>query len=350
MTTRRLSFADIDDQIGTSTLARYDIPTILLAIVIYGAWSSLLFWHERLAWWILVPAAGYVVQWHASLQHEAIHSFKGVPKWLRTALVWPPIGVFLPYELFRRSHTLHHRNAHLTFPGEDTESYYHEEEEWEDFGHPWRVLLVINQTFIGRILIGPLLWTSNLCVKEVTAVASGNRSNIGIWLRHLVGVSAVFAIVTCAFGLPAWRYLVEFVYPGLMFGMMRSFIEHRWGEHPTERTAVVESSWLFSLLFLFNNLHAVHHLYPTLPWYRIGRVWREHGDDIRARNGGFVFRGYGEIARRWLITPNFIPVHPPSQSNARQIETTQQAFRGPTERALAEIMPSRDAAEPFAPA
>jgi hypothetical protein len=24
-----------------------------------------------------------------------------------------------------------------------------------------------------------------------------------------------------------------------------------------------------------------------------------------------VFRGYGEIARRWLITPNFIPIHPP---------------------------------------
>jgi hypothetical protein len=25
-----------------------------------------------------------------------------------------------------------------------------------------------------------------------------------------------------------------------------------------------------------------------------------------------VFKGYGEIARRWLFRPNFSPVHPPS--------------------------------------
>jgi hypothetical protein len=41
------------------------------------------------------------------------------------------------------------------------------------------------------------------------------------------------------------------------------------------------------------------------------RVWRQHRERIQAHNGGFVFRGYGEIARRWLITPNFIPIHPP---------------------------------------
>ena len=350
MTVRRLSLTDVDGQIGVSTFERHDGPTIMLAIVIYGSWSLLLCLHERIPWWILAPVAGYVVQWHSSLQHEAIHSFQGVPKWLRTALVWPPIGVCLPFELFRRSHTLHHRNAHLTFPSEDTESFYHEEEEWEDFGRPWRGLLVINQTFIGRILIGPLLWTSNLCVKESMAIACGNRSNIGIWLRHFAAVTAVFAVVACAFGMPIWRYLIEFVYPGLMFGMMRSFIEHRWGERPTERTAVVESNWLFSLLFLFNNLHAVHHLYPTLPWYRIGRVWRKHEDYIRAHNGGFVFRGYSEIARRWLITPNFIPVHPPSRSQAGQEEGIQQALRGPSDRALTAVMHLQDAAEPFAPA
>jgi fatty acid desaturase len=94
--------------------------------------------------------------------------------------------------------------------------------------------------------------------------------------------------------------------------MMRSFTEHRWGERPCERTAVVESNWVFGLLFLWNNLHVVHHVLPALPWWKVPRVWRQHRERIQAYNGGFVFRGYGEIARRWLLTPNFIPVHPPS--------------------------------------
>ena len=325
MTMRRLSLADVHDDIGGSKLARHDAPTILLAVVIYGSWLSLLALTARIPWWIMAPAAGYVIQWHSSLQHEAIHSFQGVPRWLRTTLVWPPIGVCFPFELFRRHHMLHHRNSRLTFPGEDTESFYHEEEEWENFGRPWRVLLVVNQTFVGRVLIGPLLWLTNLYGTESSAVASGDRANLGIWLRHFVGVSVVLAIVAGAFGLPIWKYLLEFVYPGLMFGMMRSFIEHKWGEGPNERTAVVESNGLLGLLFLFNNLHAVHHLFPSLPWYKVRRVWREHGDIIRAHNGGFVFRGYGEIARRWLVSPNFVPVHPPSRLKTSRGEVEGRA-------------------------
>jgi hypothetical protein len=27
-------------------------------------------------------------------------------------------------------------------------------------------------------------------------------------------------------------------------------------------------------------------------------------------NGHFVYRGYGELARRWLFVPVFSPVHP----------------------------------------
>jgi hypothetical protein len=41
------------------------------------------------------------VQWHFSLQHEAIHSMRGIPKRLRRALVWPPIGIWFPFELYR---------------------------------------------------------------------------------------------------------------------------------------------------------------------------------------------------------------------------------------------------------
>ena len=141
---------------------------------------------------------------------------------------------------------------------------------------------------------------------------AGDTANLGIWARHLLAVASMLLLLAEIFDMSGLQYLAEFVYPGLVLGMMRSFTEHRWGDRSSERTAVVESNWVFGLLFLWNNLHVVHHVFPTLPWWKILRVWRQHRQRIRDYNGGFVFRGYGEIARRWLVTPNFIPVHPPS--------------------------------------
>jgi fatty acid desaturase len=314
-TIRRLMLGATSDPSSESWFERQDGPTLLVAVAIYASWLALLVSHRHIPWWIMAPLAGYVVQWHFSLQHEAIHSMRGVPRWLRRALTWPPIGIWLPFELYRRLHSQHHRDSCLTYPGEDTESYYHEEEEWEDYGDLSRWLLIINQTFLGRLFIGPFLRTPQLFIKEVGKIIAGDTSNLGIWVRHVIAVVLILLVVAEIFDMSALKYLAEFVYPGLVFGMMRSFTEHRWGERPSERTAVVESNWVFGLLFLWNNLHVVHHVCPTLPWWKVPRAWRENRECIQAHNGGFVFRGYGEIARRWLLTPNFIPVHPPSFAN-----------------------------------
>jgi fatty acid desaturase len=315
----RLPRAMVAGTASQSWFERHDGPTLLVAVAIYGGWLALLATQSVVPWWITAPLAGYVVQWHFSLQHEAIHSMRGVPRWLRHALVWPPIGIWFPFELYRRSHSLHHRNDHLTHPVEDTESFYHGEEEWEDYGHLWQWLLIVNQTFLGRVLVGPILRTPRFFLKEIGTMVAGNSANAGIWLRHLVGVALMLTLVKSVFDVSPLRYLVEFVYPGLMLGMMRSFTEHRWGERPNERTAVVESNWVFGLLFLWNNLHVVHHAFPTLPWWKVPSVWRQHRDLIQAHNGGFVFRGYGEIARRWFVTPNFIPVHPESLRQSERL-------------------------------
>jgi fatty acid desaturase len=311
----RLTLAIAEHSASQSWFEQHDGPTLVVAAAIYTSWLSLLASYPYVPWWITAPLAGYVVQWHFSLQHEAIHSMRGLPRWLRRALVWPPLGIWFPFELYRRLHSQHHRNSHLTYPGEDTESYYHEEEDWEDYGDLWRWLLIVNQTFLGRLFLGPLLRTPRLFIKEVGKMAAGDTANAGIWARHFVGLALMLLLVTKVFDISVVQYLVVFVYPGLVFGMMRGFTEHRWGERPGERTAVVESNWVFGLLFLWNNLHVVHHVFPTLPWWKVPRVWRQHRERIQAHNGGFVFRGYGEIARRWLVTPNFIPIHPPSRTS-----------------------------------
>jgi len=150
-----LTLAGDGDPTSQSWFEQHDGPTLLVAAAIYASWLALLASHRYVPWWITAPLAGYVVQWHSSLQHEAIHSMRGIPKWLRRALVWPPIGVWFPFELYRRLHSQHHRNRHLTYPGEDRESYYHKKEDWERYGILWRWLLIVNQTVNRRAKLTP---------------------------------------------------------------------------------------------------------------------------------------------------------------------------------------------------
>jgi fatty acid desaturase len=96
----------------------------------------------------------------------------------------------------------------------------------------------------------------------------------------------------------------------MSLGMLRTFIEHRYGERPMERVALVESNAVMGTLYLFNNLHLVHHRQPTLPWYRIPARYRAEREELLRLNGGFFFRGYLQIARLYAFRPVFQPIHP----------------------------------------
>ena len=143
-----------------------DGPTWVVAAVLYGAWLLMIWYNALLPWWIIMPVGAYLVAWHFSLQHEAIHSFRGVPAWLRFAVVYAPLGLWFPYPLYRKSHTTHHRDINLTIPGVDTESYYVLQADWARMGAFKRRLLIVNQTMAGRLLIGPLLRLWSLISKE----------------------------------------------------------------------------------------------------------------------------------------------------------------------------------------
>ena len=289
---------------------RHDGPTWLVALVLYSCWVALVGFSARLPWWLILPAGGYLVAWQLSLQHEAIHAFRGVPAWLRFAVVYPPLGLWFPYPLYRESHTTHHRDINLTVPGVDTESYYVLRADWERMSRFKRALLTINQTVAGRLTLGPLIRLWNLVVRETRRVRQGDFSHLPHWALHAVAVALLFWFISGVCGLAWWKYCLLFAYPGLSLTLLRTFTEHRAAEDSQQRTASVESNVIFGLLYLYNNIHVVHHLRPTMPWYDIPRFYRTHRAELLKMNGNFVYSGYGELARRFLFSPVFIPVHP----------------------------------------
>lgn len=286
------------------------MPTWLVALAIYGGWIALIMEAYRLPWFVFGAMGTWLVTWHFSLQHEAIHGWLSVPRWVRHVLVWPPIGGWLPFELYRRSHSQHHRDVNLTQPKVDTESVYHSAEDWARYSRGWRAVLMFNQTLLGRLMIGPLLRLRKLVLTEGGMLLHGNFSNLGIWLRFGAGLAAVLWFVSAIGGVPVWKYYLLVVYPGFSLGLLRAFIEHRWGESPEERVGIIESNVAFGTLYLWNNLHIVHHLHPSLAWFEIPAYYRARRSELLELNGSYRFAGYLEIARRWMLRPVFVPVHP----------------------------------------
>lgn len=255
-----------------------------------------------------VPLA-IAVAFHSSLQHEALHGHPTRSAALNEALVWLPLGLFIPYRRYRQLHLVHHNDERLTDPYDDPESYYVAEGDYAAMGRVRRALLAINATFAGRMPIGPPLSLFGFWRAEWQAVRAGDRLVRAAWLHHFAGLVPVAAAVTAA-GVPLSLYVLLVAWPGMSLIMVRSFIEHRADEDPKRRSAIVEAGAFWRLLFLNNTLHRVHHERPGVPWYELPAIWRAERVRILAENGGYLVRGYGEVVRRWLLRRREPVVHP----------------------------------------
>lgn len=294
----------------TRAARRIEWPTVLLMGAVYLVFGLSTWAYEALPWWLLLPVGGYIVALHGSLQHETTHGHPTPWPWLNEALVFPSLWLWMPYRIYRRTHLLHHRDQHLTDPLSDPESFYMTPEAWARRGALRRGLAWTLNTLLGRLLLGPAVCTLRLYGTALGRLARGETEDLGAWLWHVAAVALVLVWVIGVCGIPLAGYVLLFAYPGTALTLMRSFLEHQAREAPGERSVLVEAGPLLSLLYLNNNLHALHHAEPGLAWYRLPGRYRARREALLAGNGGYRFGGYLEIAARYLLRPKEPPVHP----------------------------------------
>lgn len=191
----------------------------------------------------------------------------------------------------------------LTDPVADPESKYAAAADWPRFGRLRRAALAVNTTLLGRLTIGPALVIGDFLHRERRAVIAGAPGRRRIWLLHALALAPVLAWLWIS-AVPLWAYGVLFVYPGLSLTLLRSYAEHIAAANPAARTVTVEAGPFFSLLFLNNNLHTLHHARPELPWYALPRLAR------RIPPPALRYAGYGALARRFLVRPIHAAIHP----------------------------------------
>src|SRR5258708_25294957 len=121
----------------------------------------------------------------------------------------------------------------------------------------------------------------------------------------------VWVKIVC--GIPLWIYVLTMAIPGTSLTLVRSFAEHRARPEARARIAIVENSWILGPLFLFNNLHALHHEAPAIPWYEYPARYRRIPERLIAENGGPVYRHYFDVAPPFLFRAPDTPPPPNGQ-------------------------------------
>ncbi|WP_112313032.1 fatty acid desaturase [Pseudogemmobacter bohemicus] len=277
---------------------RFEAPTWGLVVLCYGSWLAAGFWLWPVLPWLALIVMGLAVALHSSLAHEVLHGHPTRNPVLNEALVWLPISIFYAWRSYKLTHLQHHNDARLTDPYDDPESYYVALFTWMQMPRLLQSVLRVNNTLIGRVVIGPWVAVIGFTCAEGRRILAGDAKTRNAWVHHLAGLAVVLPFIHFAMGIPVWLYLLVPAWLGTSLIAIRSYCEHQWAEDPNGRTIIVERS-ILAPLFLFNNLHFVHHKLPRVPWYRLPAAYRMAREEWQRLNGGYVFPSYFSILRTW---------------------------------------------------
>lgn len=287
-------------------------PTLALILACYGVWFALAFLGHDLAapFWIAAIAIVTTLYW--SLVHEVVHCHPTRNARLNHALVWIPIGWVYALGRFRDGHLEHHATGALTDPFDDPESWYLPQGDWRRAGPLTRRILTLNNTLAGRMTIGPAIVFWRMLRGDLALALRGGPTGRRVmrdWALHAPAILILVWLIDQYSQVPAWQFAAA-AYCGVSILLIRTFIEHQAAEDAGERTVIIEDYGPLAFLFLFNNLHVVHHTRPGLAWYRLPGFYRRHRQQFIRRNRGYVYPSYAAVFRRYFLTPKEPVPHP----------------------------------------
>lgn len=291
-------------------VAAVEFPTLLIALLAYGGWCGITLMYGRWPLWVVAPIGAVLVTLQGSLQHEVVHGHPTRWRSLNRLLAIVPLAIWMPYDSYRISHLAHHIDERITDPLDDPESWYWTGRDWARLSPVTRGVVYVSQTLAGRVTLGPFWAIGRYLLGEWRALLAGKAGVRALWLEHLLWCVPVLCWVKFVCGMPVWIYLLTMAVPGTSLTLIRSFAEHRARPPVRGRIALVEGSWILGPVFLFNNLHSLHHEAPWVPWYEYPARYRRIRDRLIAENGGLVYRTYFDVARRFLLRPHDSPLHP----------------------------------------
>lgn len=264
--------------------------------------------------WITIPVNATVTFVMFTVVHDASHysiSSTRCVNGLFGRLAWLFVGPVVAFPSFGYIHIQHHRHSN------------DDEEDPDTFAsHGWPWLLPLRWSMVEYFYLKYYLPRARS--RPVSEVAE----TLMMLTLSLTGLTV--AIVTENF----WTLAVVFLIPqriGLtVLAWWFDWLPHH-GLTDTQRTNRyratrnrVGAEWLFTPVLLSQNYHLVHHLHPSVPFYRYLRTWQRNEEAYLERNAAIStvfgqqlnpdeFREWKELNGRLA---RLLPVRMPARSSS----------------------------------
>jgi fatty acid desaturase len=291
-----------------SGVDKIEWPTVFLWLGCWSAWFVCLFWVPLVSSGFACFVMIFVLILQSSLSHEALHGHPFRARWANETLAMLSLGLFIPYIRFRDTHLAHHIDERLTDPYDDPETNFCDPAVWKTMPKWQQSALTVNNTLLGRMLIGPMISQVMFMRSDWREIRAGDRNVAWAWLVHLVSVILVLGIVVAS-ELPVWPYLIS-CYFAISVLKIRTFLEHRSHADAIARTVIIDDKGPLAFLFLNNNLHAVHHLHPQVAWYNLPQLYRKNAQSYDNFNEGYNYTSYADVFTRYFVKAKDPVPHP----------------------------------------
>lgn len=221
--------------------------------------------------WLCVLVCGACAYAQFTPLHDSVHKGLSKRSWLNeTAGAAAGAYLFVPFEPFRLNHLTHH--AHTNDPEQDPD-YWVNGKSWLGLSARCATLLEYHHYAYFKLnaRLGRAFYTG-MCELAL------------FW--------ALFAgLCLAGWGKEAFLY---WYLPAKIGSALLGLLFDYWPHRPhTERgrlrdTAILNPAW-FDPFFLSQNVHLIHHLFPTVPWYRYRAVLRRLEPGLSAEAGGLIW-------------------------------------------------------------
>jgi len=251
------------------TVALYVGTLGLFAVEAYGLlaadWSP----------WLTIPMGAAVTFLMFSVVHESVHHAISTNTKVNNAFGWvamPFVAIYTTFPLFKFIHIEHHRNTN--------EPMTVDPDMWTSGGP--KALLPFRWATVD-------LWY--LVYYLLRAQERPNREMVPIVGYFAVTVGIGAAMVTSGLAYEVFfLYLIPQRLGMAVLAWWFDYLPHhgltmtqREDKYQATRVRVGGESWM-TPLFVYQNYHLVHHLHPSVPFYRYIRAWRRNEQAYLDRN------------------------------------------------------------------
>jgi beta-carotene hydroxylase len=230
--------------------------------------------------WIAVPVVAVVTYLSYTILHDAVHSSIGGNdrsfRWLNKAMGYMAAWItMIPFTAHRYEHMAHHR-------------YANDEERDPDF-HMGGML----DSVLAPVRAALRAWVSQFIYYRKHRWADASpRQNAILCLEIAAALLPRLAVILSGYWIEGLAlFVLAWIMGAIILIYLFAYVVHRPHDQvgryvDTSTILPPESAPLRSALnwlWMFQNYHSIHHLFPRVPFYRYAELYEEIEDVMEAR-------------------------------------------------------------------